>query len=209
MLSTSTTDVIGATDISGKTSTPGTTAKIGTTGTIGTMGATGTTDTENTVIINISKYKLELLSDIYKNPKIVSAIDSQQTDVTPSEPDTLMYQNLFPYMRIPATQNIADTYILLSVDLERVNRNNQTYARYHTTFWVLAALDRMQMEEQYKATRIDYIAEEIARMFHGSNKFGFSTFELVSNREILLDVKYLYRELVFVCNDLRQPVTMG
>ena len=53
-----------------------------------------------TVIIDISKYKLELLSDIYKNPKIVSAIDSQQTDVTPSEPDTLMYQNLFPYMCI-------------------------------------------------------------------------------------------------------------
>ena len=161
------------------------------------------------VIIDISKYKMELLSDIYKNPKIVNAIDSQQTGVTHDEPDTLMYKNLFPYMRIPETQNIADTYILLSVDIDRVNRNNQTYARYYTKMWVMAGLDRMQMEDRYQATRIDYIAEELTRMFHGQHKFGFSEFELISNRETLLDVKYLYRELIFVCNDLRQPVGMG
>ena len=157
-------------------------------------------------MIEISKYKMELLSDIYKNEKIVEAIDSQQTGVIPEEPDTLMYKNLFPYMRVPETQNIADTYILLSVDLDRVNRNNRTYARYVTTMWAMAATDRMQMEERFKATRIDYLAEELTRMFHGQTKFGFSKFELLSNREVLLDVKYLYRELVFRCNDLRRPV---
>ena len=156
--------------------------------------------------IDISKYKMEILSDIYKNSKIVEAIDSQQTGVTPTEPDTLMYKNLFPYMRVPDTQNIADTYILLSVDIGRISRNNRAYAQYQTTLWVIAGLDRMQMPAQYEATRIDYIAEELRQMFHGQTKFGFSKFELMSNREVLLDVKYLYRELVFLCNDLRQPV---
>ena len=156
--------------------------------------------------IDISKYKMEILSDIYKNPRIVEAIDSQQTGVTHGEPDTLMYKNLFPYMRVPDTQNIADTYILLSVDIARVSRHNRTYAQYQTTMWALAGVDRMQMPAQYGATRIDYIAEELRRMFHGQTKFGFSKFELMSNREVLLDVKYLYRELIFLCNDLRQPV---
>lgn len=159
-------------------------------------------------IIDISKYKMELLSDIYKNPTIVEAIDSQQTGVTPEEPDTLMYRNLFPYMRVPNVQNKADTYILLSVDIDRVNRNNRAYARYRSTLWVMAGLDRMQMPEKYSATRIDYIAEELTRMFHGVHKFGFSEFELLSSNEVLLNVNYLYRELVFRCNDLRQPVAL-
>ena len=48
-------------------------------------------------MIDVSAYKLELLSDIYNNAKIVEAIDSQQADVINAEPDTLMYKNLFPY----------------------------------------------------------------------------------------------------------------
>ena len=157
-------------------------------------------------MIDISKYKMEILSDVYNNPKIVAAIDSQQKGVTPGEPDTLMYKNLFPYLRVPDTQNIADTYVLLSVDVIRVGRNNRAYAQYQTTIWVLAGLDRMQMPAEIGATRIDYIAEELRQMFHGVTKFGFSRYELMSNREILLDTKYLYRELLFWCNDLRQAV---
>ena len=158
-------------------------------------------------MIDVSKYKMELFLDIYNSPKIVEAIDSQQLNVANDEPDTLMYNNLFPYMRVPDTQNKADTYILLSVDIDKINRNNKTYALYQTTIWVLAHVDRMQMAEQYQATRVDYIATELDALFDGQRKFGFSEFELISNREILLNEKYLYRELIFVCNDLRHPVT--
>jgi hypothetical protein len=158
-------------------------------------------------MIDVSAYKMELLSDIYNNPRIVEALDSQQLEVIKDEPDTLMYKNLFPYMRVPETQNKADTYILLSVDMDRVNRNNRTYAIYKTTIWTMAHIDRMQMEARFQATRIDYIAMELDKLFDGSRKFGFSPFELISNREVLLDVKYIYRELVFVCSDLRHPVT--
>jgi len=158
-------------------------------------------------MIDVSEYKIELLSDMYNNPKIVEAIDSQQLNVVNEEPDTLMYNNLFPFMRVPETQNKADTYILLSVDIDRVNRNNKTYAIYQTTIWVLAHVDRMQMAEQYRATRIDYIAKKLDNLFDGQRKFGFSEFELISNREILLNEKYHYRELVFICSDLRHPVT--
>ena len=158
-------------------------------------------------ILSISAYKMALLSEIYNNPKIVEALDSQQPDVIREEPDTLMYHNLYPYMRIPETQSIADSYILLSVDEERINRNNTTYGVFRTTIWVLAHVDRMQMPEHFKATRIDYIGEELGRMFNRQRKFGFSEFELTLSREVLLDTKFLYRELVFRCNDLRQPVT--
>ena len=157
-------------------------------------------------IISVSSYKTELLKDIINTPSIVQAINSQQPNVVTEEPDSLIYKNLFPYMRIPETQSRADTYILLSVDIDRVNRFNKTYARYRTVFWVLAHKESMEMEER-NATRIDFIGEEIKDLFDGKHKFGFSEFELVSNREILLNEKYSYRELTFTCNDLRHPVS--
>lgn len=158
------------------------------------------------VMINISGYKTELLLDIYGNERIVEAIDSQSPEYVPGEPDTLLYRNLFPFLRVPFTQNIADTYVLVAVDVDRVSRYNRTYAKYHTTIWSLAHLDRMEMPRRFGATRIDYIAEELVALFHGQRKFGFSELELISNKEVLLDTKYLYRELVFVCDDLREPV---
>ena len=159
-------------------------------------------------IMSINEYKMAILADVYNNPLIVAAIDSQQADVFNDEPDSLMYKNLFPYLRIPDTQNKADTYVLLSVSADRINRNNKTYAIYRTTMWALAHMDRMQMPDHYRATRIDYISEELKKIFDGVYKFGFSEFELLSNREILLNEKYHYRELVYVCKDLRHPVTM-
>ena len=66
--------------------------------------------------------------------------------------------------------------------------------------------ESMEMENQ-NATRIDFISEKLTNLFEGKHKFGFSEFELISNREILLNEKYNYRELIFLCNDLRHPVT--
>ena len=158
-------------------------------------------------IISISEYKKEMLKDLYSNPLVVKGLDSQQIDVVNDEPDSLLYQNLFPFLRVPDTQTISDTYILLSVDIDKINRYNKVYAKYKTTMWILAHLERMQMPAEYQATRIDYLAEVLIEMFSGKHKFGFSEFELHSNREILLNEKYYYRELVFICDDLRHYVT--
>jgi len=157
-------------------------------------------------IISISEYKMELLKDVYKDKKIVSALDSQQLDYVPDEPDSLIYLNLFPYLRIPETQNKADTYVLISVDIDKISRSNQTYAMYTTTFWILTHKERMKLAG-FNATRIDYISEEVKKLFDGVQKFGFSEFELISNREIILNEKYTYRELTFTCYDLRHAVT--
>lgn len=157
-------------------------------------------------MIDISAYKKELLSDIINNPRIIEAIGSQQTDVVSEEPDSLLYRNIFPFLRVPNTENMADTYIMLSVDIDKVNQYNKTYAVYRVTMWVMAHVDRMEMEERFQATRIDYISKELDSLFDGQRKFGFSEFELISNREILLNEKFHYRALVFECSDLRRQV---
>ena len=45
--------------------------------------------------LDISAYKMELLTDIYNTPAIVAAIDSQSPEYVKNEPDSLIYANLF------------------------------------------------------------------------------------------------------------------
>ena len=156
-------------------------------------------------LININEYKAELLSDICNTQTIIDAIDSTQTDVDNSQPMTLLYNNIFPYMQIPSTQNKVDTYIMLSVDIDRINRHNKSFATYGTTIWVLAHMERMKMPAEYNATRIDYLSQELKTLFDGVRKFGFSPLDLISNREVLLNETYHYRELRFMSHDLRHP----
>ena len=156
-------------------------------------------------IIRVSDYKLELLRDIVGAPEIVDGIDSRSGGVVPGEPESLIYRNVFPYLRIPDTQNKADCYIMLAVDITGINGHNPTYASYLTSIWVLAHQERMRMEGR-NGTRIDFLAERVKELFDGKQKFGFSAFELSSSREVILNEKYQYRELRFKCFDQRRPV---
>ena len=165
------------------------------------------------VIIDIGEYKQKILSILFNSETIVAGIDSQQPTidvdedgVDPDSPDTLVYNNLFPYLRIPETENEADTYILVAVDIININKTNPTYANYLITFWIMSHQKKMRMKGQ-NCTRIDYLSKEVKKLFDGNLEFGFNKLELISNKEVILNEKYQYRELRFVCSDQRHPVT--
>ena len=145
-----------------------------------------------------------LLKAFFNTSAIVEGIDSQSDKVDAESPDTLIYENLFPYLRIPDTTTKADTYIMVAVDAVNIHKN-RTYADYRITIWVLAHQHRMRMEGR-SATRIDYLSDEIKKVLDRDLQYGFNKLELVANREIILNDKYLYREMRFEVPDLRMPV---
>lgn len=155
-------------------------------------------------MIDISSYKTDIMADIINCAPIVGAVESKSERYDPGAPDTLIYANIFPYLRIPETQNNTETYILIAVDMENVNRVNAAYCDIRITMWVMAHQWHMAMPDK-NATRIDYISQELKKLFEGQRKYGFNKLELISNREHILNEKYQYRELIFVTNDLRQP----
>ena len=71
--------------------------------------------------VDIRDYKMDFIKDIISNPNVVLGIDSRNSAVDSEYPDTLIYNNIFPYLRIPDIQTEADTYILLAVDILNLN----------------------------------------------------------------------------------------
>ena len=152
--------------------------------------------------IDIRDYKMDFIKDIISVPDIVKNIDSQNPAADIEAPDSLVYKNIFPYLRIPDSQNKADTYILLSVDLLNINRKNPAFLDLRLTIWAMAHQECMQMEES-ESTRIDYLGEALRNLFDGEKKYGFGVLELNSSREIILNERYQYRELIFHTVDLK------
>lgn len=151
--------------------------------------------------INISEYKTEIMQDIISTPAIVTAIDSSSPNYDPESPDTLIYENIFPFINIPETQEVSETYILMSVDVDRISSRNSTFNDMTIRFWCMS--HKTKMKTPFNKTRIDWLAEELKKLFHGQIKYGYKALELVSNKEHVFDDKYLYRELIFKTNDLR------
>ena len=155
-----------------------------------------------TATIDIRNYKTGIIMDIIHNQKIVDAVDSQSPDYVRGVNDSLLKCNVFPFLRIPDTQNKADAYILMSVDITGMNAGNATFADMRVTLWVMAHQDRMIMETE-NATRTDYIGEELRGMLDGSTKYGYGMLECISSAEHILSEKYQYRELIFRTVDMK------
>ena len=146
--------------------------------------------------LDISAYKRQLIDSLLGNEKIVAAIESKSANYDPDSPDTLIYENVFPYLRIPDVQMVAETYVLMAVDMISPSRTNEFFVNMRLTIWVMAHQETMRMTGK-SSTRIDYIADEIEEMLVNTSEFGYGMLELMSNKEIILNEKYQYRELVF------------
>ena len=74
----------------------------------------------------IIDYKNRIIKDILHNQdetlstEIVAAIDENFLGAE----DELIYENIFPYLRIPDTQDEAKSYITMSVDMPKVSTKN-------------------------------------------------------------------------------------
>lgn len=152
----------------------------------------------------ISDYKNHVIRDILHNEdeslstEIVSAINP---DYIGSE-DDLIYNNIFPYLRIPETQTEVECYITMSVDMPRVSTKNYFFKDMVITLNVICHEQMMRMPARYSATRADYIASLLNKIFNGNKNYGTVALEYVSDVESILLNKYFVRSLRFRCNEL-------
>jgi len=153
-------------------------------------------------MIKLVDYKRDLILGLIGNPSIPPLIDSQSPGYVEGDPESLIYNNVFDYLCVPDINTIADTFVLLEVDIDNIPRNNTTFSRYTVIVWVMAHKNRMSLNDR-NGNRIDNLAEEIKETFNGSQKFGFSEFEMLSNTGKIYDERFQYREMAFQCYDKR------
>lgn len=153
----------------------------------------------------IIDYKNQIIKDILFNSDdptlstdIVNAIDSEYIGCE----EELIYENIFPYLRIPNTQTETKAYITISVDMPKVSTKNYFFKDMLITINVIVHEDIMKMPARYSATRADYISSLINKVFNGNKEYGNVPLEYVSDVESVLLNKYFVRSLRFRCNEL-------
>jgi len=149
--------------------------------------------------INIENYKGELILDIINSEGVVGAIDSQQDGVF--ESDDLIYKNVFPFHFVPGTERKADCYVLIAVNILRINPANAAFVDLNLKLWALCHAERMRMPDG--GTRIDRLAEEFRGLFDGVSKYGFGTLQLVDSTEFVYNEKFICREVNLRTVDLK------
>lgn len=116
--------------------------------------------------------------------------------------DGLVYRNIFPYLRIPETQTEARSYVTFSVDMPKVSTKNYFFKDMVITINIIIHEDLMRMPPNFSATRADYIASLINKIFNLNKNYGNVSLEYVSDVENVLLNKFFVRTLRFRCNEL-------
>lgn len=152
----------------------------------------------------IIKYKNRIIKDIIHNSdetlsqEIVTAIDPEML----GEEESLIYENIFPYLRIPETVDEVKAFITMSVDMPRVSTRNYFFKDMVITINVIVHQDYMKMPARYSATRADYLGSLINKVFNQNPNYGNKPLEYVSDVESILLNKFFVRSLRFRCDEL-------
>ena len=151
---------------------------------------------------DIARKKRIIERMLYSDPDIVEILDNP--DIDPESPEDLVYENLFPCLRIPGTQDVSKNFITFTVDDTERIQSNQVMKTQIVQFVVFVHKDHIKTK--YGMARHDLLAYLIRDIFNLSNELG-SQMEIVSNREHTTDTDYHTRTLRFelVDNNSTKP----
>lgn len=137
---------------------------------------------------------------LYSDEDIVEILDNRLID--PECPEDLIYDNIWPCIRIPGTQDISKNFITFTVDDAEPSKFNTSMKTQIVQFVVFVHKNHIQTK--YGMARHDLLGYLIRDIFHLSNCLG-SQMELISNKEYVTDADYSTRTLKF---ELTTPNSM-
>ena len=141
---------------------------------------------------DIVRKKRIIAEMIYSDPDIIEVLDNK--DLDPSCPDEYLYNNIFPFIRIPGTQDVSKSFITFMLDdMETAQVNKAMKSQF---LKVVIFVHKDLVQTKYGAERHDLLAFLVRDTFHLSNKLGLQL-NLVYDREGVTDADYCTRTLQF------------
>ena len=123
---------------------------------------------------------------------IMELIDNPNID--PTLPEDLIYENLFPFIRIPGTQDESKNFICYEVDdMADISRNDRMKQQY---IQFVVFIHKDLIKTKYGMPRHDAIGYVLRDLFNRSHLFGHEL-KLISNRGGTTDGSYYTRTLKF------------
>ena len=141
---------------------------------------------------DIIRKKRKIAQILYSDPDIVEILDDH--DVDPSCPEELVYSSIYPFLRIPGTQDASKNFITFTIDDTDRPQSNQVMKNQYVQFVVFVHRDLVKT--QYGVERHDLLGYLIRDIFNLSNALG-PQMEISANREGTTDTDYLTRTLRF------------
>ena len=140
--------------------------------------------------ISLSKRIIE--SVLCNDPDIIEILDN--TTLDPNMPDEYLYENIYPFIRIPGTQDESKNYICYSIDDLSANEFNDRIKQQYVQFTIFVHKDLVKTK--YGVARHDLLGYLIRDLFNRSHLFGHEL-KLVYDREGVTDMDYTTRTLKF------------
>lgn len=129
---------------------------------------------------------------LYSDPDIIEVLDNPEID--PDCPEDALYVNIYPFIRIPGTQDVSKSYITFMLDdMEKSQMNKSMKSQF---LKVVIFVHKDLVKTKWGADRHDLLAYLVRDVFHLSNSLGLQL-SLVSNREGVTDTDYCTRTLQF------------
>jgi hypothetical protein len=141
---------------------------------------------------DIIRKKRKIAQALYSDPDIVEILDD--SDIDPSCPEELVYSSIYPFLRIPGTQDTVKNFITFTIDDSERLQNNKVMKSQYVQFVVF--VHRGSIKTQYGMERHDLLGYLIRDIFNLSNMLG-PQMELANNKEGATDTNYLTRTLRF------------
>lgn len=141
---------------------------------------------------DIVRKKRKIEQILYTDKDIIEVLDNPALD--PSTPESYVYENIYPFVRIPGTQDTSRNYICFTVDDMERNPSNPAMKTQYVQFVIFVHKDLIKTK--YGMARHDLLGYLIRDIFNLSNKLG-PQMELVSNKEYVTDTDYCTRTLKF------------
>ena len=129
---------------------------------------------------------------IYSDPDIIEVLDNPELD--PNCPEEYLYTNIYPFIRIPNTQDVAKSFITFMLDDMEPTRINK--AMKSQILKVVIFVHKDLITTKWGAERHDLLAYLIRDVFHLSNQLGLQL-NLIYDRESATDADYCTRTLQF------------
>ena len=129
---------------------------------------------------------------LYSDPDIIEVLDNPELD--PECPEDALYVNIYPFIRIPGTQDTSRSYITFMLDdMDKSQFNKSMKSQY---LKVVIFVHKDLTKTKWGAERHDLLGYLVRDIFHLSNSLGMQL-TLLSDREGVTDTDYCTRTLQF------------
>ena len=148
-------------------------------------------------------YKNQLVQDLLTNEVIVRLLSDDCVRI--NNPETLVYNQMFPFEYIPKTVEHGQTFICCDVDVQK--SMNKTFLMPVLYVWVFTHKSKLRLPEG--GVRTDKLASEIAKTINGSRYYGLGELDLYSAKRFAPITDYQGKVLTFQATEFNRFTPSG